>query len=372
MSRSPVTGTNTRPIQVNLGDRSYAIYVGTKLDMAALLPFLNGKRAMLVSDTHVDSLHGERCAAALAAGGATVSRTVVPAGEESKNLEQAGRLYSAAMAAGLDRGSTIVALGGGMVGDLAGFVAATFLRGIRLIQMPTSLLAMVDSSVGGKTAINLPEGKNLVGAFYQPGVVVADLDWLDSLPEREYLSGLAEVVKYGIICDASLLDTMEAGVSAILRRDKALMAEIVARCCEIKAAIVEKDERESGLRAVLNFGHTLAHALENIDGYGCWLHGEAVSIGMVYALEISVRTGALPRKDADRIVRLLGALRLPVRRRADMPPIEWSRIRQAMAGDKKTINQRLRWVLTGPLGKSTPGVEVSETLLTEAWHVSGQ
>ena len=278
-------------VEVDLGERSYPIVIGR--DFEGLPEISAGTAVLLVSDTNVEPLYGESCAAMLEECGCKVTRIVVPAGESTKSMEHALQLYDAALAGQLDRKSYMVALGGGVVGDLTGFAAATYLRGINLIQVPTSLLAMVDSSVGGKTAVNLPQGKNLVGVFYQPHAVQINLDTLNTLPDREYFSGLAEVVKYGVIMDAAFFEFLEKHVAELLKRDYDILSKVVARCCEIKADVVRQDEKESGLRAILNYGHTLGHAIENRCGYGKLLHGEAVAVGMAYAALLSAQCHGL-------------------------------------------------------------------------------
>jgi 3-dehydroquinate synthase len=358
-------------VEVKLGERSYSIIIGAGLAPAAVLEPARGGRVMIVSDANVDPVYGPACQQGLEQMGFQVVREVVPAGEPSKKWKWAAHLHGKAADAGLDRASVIVALGGGMVGDLAGFVAATFLRGVRLIQMPTSLLAMVDSAVGGKTAINLPQGKNLVGAFYQPVAVVADLNTLATLPEREYVSGLAEVVKYGIIWDARFFALLEDNAERLLKRDAALLERVVARCCEIKAEVVAIDERESGPRAVLNFGHTLGHALETVDGYGKWLHGEAVALGMRYAALLSVATHGLAAEDAERLTGLLGRLGLPVQPGAGRGA-DWLRLRDAMAADKKARQGKPKFVLAKKIGAVVTGCEVPDNILAETWHVCCQ
>lgn len=352
-------------VQVKLGERTYPIWIGHE---SAPLPDglgAPGSRVLVVSDTNVDPLYGAVWQARLEQAGFVVSRAVVPAGEKSKDLDTAASLYRQALAAGLDRGATIMALGGGVVGDLAGFVAATFLRGIRLVQAPTSLLAMVDSSVGGKTGINLPEGKNLVGAFHQPVAVVADLAALKTLPKREYRSGLAEVVKYGVIWDAVLFHTLETHLAELQTSDPELLEMVVARCCAIKADVVALDERERGPRAVLNFGHTLAHAIEMTAGYGTWLHGEAVAMGMVYAARLSARVRGLPESDAGRVSRLLEQLGLPIR----LTDGDWPVLRAAMIADKKSVRQTPRFVLVKKLGEAEIGCDVPDPMLEETWNV---
>lgn len=359
----------SKTVEVRLGERSYPIHVGRDLSLGAGLGDVAGVRAMIVTDSHVEGIHGMRVHAAFEKQGLSCFRMVLPAGETTKDLHWAGELYGRAAQERLDRSGIIIALGGGVVGDLAGFVAATYLRGVRLIQVPTTLLAMVDSSVGGKTAINLPQGKNLVGVFYQPIGVFADLSTLASLPEREYLSGLAEVVKYGVIWDAPLFHALETQADALRRRDLAVLEPIVARCCEIKAEVVALDEKELGPRAILNFGHTLAHALEKVGGYGRWLHGEAVAIGMHYAAQVSVAHHGLVKTDADRVTALLGRLGLPV---TAGPGIAWEDLRDAMHSDKKTLRQKPRFVLAKRLGDVVPGCEVPDQLLAETWHVCSQ
>jgi 3-dehydroquinate synthase len=358
-----------KTVEVRLGERSYPIHVGRDLPLGTGLGDLDGVRAMIVTDSHVEEIHGLRVHAAFEKQGLSCFRMVLPYGEATKDLRWAGELYDRAAQERLDRSGIVIALGGGVVGDLAGFVAATYLRGIRLIQVPTTLLAMVDSSVGGKTAINLPQGKNLVGVFHQPVSVFADLAMLESLPEREYLSGLAEVVKYGVIWDAPLFHSLETHVDALRRRDPAILEPIVARCCEIKAEIVAMDEKELGPRAILNFGHTLAHALEKVGGYERWLHGEAVAMGMHYAAQVSVAHQGLAKAEADRVGALLGRMGLPV---MAGPGIAWEDLRDAMLSDKKTLRRTPRFVLARRLGDVAPGCEVPDQLLAEMWHVCSQ
>lgn len=355
-------------IDVKLGERSYPIHIGRSLPLALMLDAKPGTRVLMVADSNVDALHGEACAKVLSGRGLEVLRTVIPAGESTKSLQWVDFLYNKAAEAGLDRSGVVLALGGGMTGDLAGFVAATYLRGVRFIQVPTSLLAMVDSSVGGKTGINLEQGKNLVGAFYQPIEVDADLDLLRTLPRREYVSGLAEVVKYGVIWDASFLHLLQKHVPELLSREPVLLEKVVARCCQIKAEVVAMDEREIGPRAILNFGHTLGHAVEKVGGYGRWLHGEAVSIGMHYAARLSTRVKGFPSADADSVVNLLKKLGLPVRPEAG-DNMAWPALREAMMSDKKTLKKRPRFVLAEKLGAVVTGCEVDETVLAETWYV---
>lgn len=358
-------------VKVDLGPRSYPIRIGSGAlnDLPALCRnYIPGARLFVISDETVDALYGERIAALLRESGFEVARARVPPGEESKSIEWFGRLCEEAAEARIDRRSAVVALGGGVIGDLAGFVAAAFLRGVALVQLPTTLLAMVDSAVGGKTGVNLPQGKNLVGAFHQPSFVICDLDVLDTLPPREFRAGLAEVIKYGVIRDAELFAYLEESMDAILRRDPEALANIVARSCEIKAAVVGADERESGERAILNFGHTLGHAVEQATGYGEYLHGEAIAIGMVFAARLSARVRELPTAAVERLKRLIERAGLPTA----APDLEWPALRRAMAVDKKGSGGVPKFVLADAIGQVTYGVAVAEEVLEEVWHAGRQ
>lgn len=358
-------------VHVDLGDRSYPIHIGEGLlDSlgARCTDCRAGSRCLIVSDTHVEPHYGRRVTDALAGAGITAAAAVVPAGEPSKSAECLGRLYAQALAAGLDRRSFVLALGGGVVGDLAGYLAATLFRGIACIQAPTSIVAMVDSAVGGKTGINLPEGKNLVGCFWQPAAVVADLATLATLPDREFRSGLAEVVKYGVIWDAELFAWLETEADRILARDPDCLGRMVARSCEIKAEVVRRDEREGGLRAILNFGHTLGHALERAARYGTFLHGEAVAVGMVYAARLSQLERGMDLEGGARLWTLLERLGLPVM----ASDIGWPALREAMGVDKKSVGRSPRFVLADRLGEVSFGVPVAEDRLEEVWLGLGQ
>ncbi|MGE4488470.1 MAG: 3-dehydroquinate synthase [Kiritimatiellales bacterium] len=348
-------------VNVDLGDRSYPIHIGSgildSLGESCKAAGPKGK-CLIVTDETVAPLYADRVFQTLEKSGFSPLLEVLPAGEPTKCQDQLFHLYSKAAEHGLDRKCFMVALGGGVIGDLTGYAAASWLRGIRFVQVPTTLLAMVDSSVGGKTGINIPAGKNLVGAFHQPELVQVDLDTLKTLPPREFAAGMAEVVKYGIIWDAELFQCLEK-TEEILPN----IGKIIARCCEIKAEVVRQDEREGGLRGILNFGHTLAHAIENVAGYGEFLHGEAVAIGMVYAAHLSVALKGLSVEDSARIEKLIAGLALPV----GAPKLPWEKIRAAMTVDKKTIGGMPKFVLADRLGHVDFGCEVPEALLEEVW-----
>jgi 3-dehydroquinate synthase len=341
-----------RSVNVDLGDRSYPIYVGNGA-LARLgkdckkLNFT--RRCAVITDSNVAPLYAETALANLKEAGFDPVLISFPAGEKSKSLKHVSAAYDQLAAQRLERKSFIVALGGGVTGDLAGFVAATYLRGIAFVQIPTTLLAQVDSSVGGKVGVNLPAGKNLVGAFHQPRVVLCDLAALKTLPEREFRAGLAEVIKYGIIYDAPFFAVLERHLDKLLGRDEKALGKVVARCCEIKAEVVGQDETETGLRAILNFGHTIGHALEAITKYGKLLHGEAISIGQVAAARLSTRVLNFPEKDADRIERIFHRAGLPVT--WPLKPDDFESMLRAMRLDKKVTTGEIRFVLAERIGK---------------------
>ncbi len=338
-------------IRVGLANRTYDIHVGADLlrQIGDLVrPLKLGSRLALITHPLLAEPYASVVFEALRGAGHEVSLLMVPAGEESKSLEEAARLCRELVRARLDRGSAILALGGGVIGDLAGFVAATLFRGIAFLNLPTTLLAQADSSVGGKTGVNLPEGKNLVGAFHQPCLVVADVLTLRTLSEREFRSGLAEVVKHAMIADHELFVTLEEEADRILARDPVILQTIVTRNCAIKGRIVEADEREGGLRAILNFGHTVGHAVESALGYGAITHGEAVAHGMMVATALSVRRGLCPEKDARRLRDLLGRFGLLGR---PLPPPE--SLEKYMVSDKKRRDGVLQFVLTRGVGSVT-------------------
>ena len=335
-------------LAVNLGERSYPITIGPQLlDDAVLLgKHVHGERVAIVTNTVVAPLYLERLTRTLHAAGKQVTTVVLPDGEEEKTWANLMRIFDALLAAQCDRKTTLIALGGGVVGDMAGFAAATYMRGVPLVQVPTTLLSQVDSSVGGKTGINHPLGKNMIGAFYQPQAVIADTDTLSSLPTRELSAGLAEVIKHGAALDATFFAWIEENVDALLARDPVAIAHAVRRSCEIKAEVVRQDERESGIRAILNFGHTFAHAIEAGLGYGTWLHGEAVGCGMVMAADLSQRLGLLDGASRARLVRLVRAVGLPTVA-PDLGHDAWIDLMQV---DKKNEGGVIRFILLQPLG----------------------
>ena len=340
-----------RTVRIALGDRSYDVLIGSGLLVEAGERIralgLTGRVAIVTDDT-VGPLYGARLEESLRKAGFEPTCIEVPAGEASKSLGEAGRLYEAFLDAGLDRHGAVLALGGGVVGDLAGFVAATFMRGIAHVQVPTTLLAQVDSSVGGKVGVNLPRGKNLVGAFYQPRLVLADVACLRSLPVRQLRAGLAEVVKYGVIADGALFSWLEEQVEPLLAAEERVLADAVGASCRIKASVVEVDEREAGPRAILNFGHTVGHAIEAASGYGRYLHGEAVALGMLAAADLSVRLGLCAPALRERLARLLERLGLPTRASLQVEDIE-----KSMYYDKKVKDGMNYFVLTKDIGSVT-------------------
>ena len=336
-------------LTVQLGDRSYPIYIGAGLlgsGLGELLGQLSGKQVAVVTNPTIGALYRDTVLSCLAEYDVDVFE--MPDGEAHKNLDTYAQAMDFLMEKRHNRSTTLFALGGGVVGDLTGFVAATFQRGVDFIQIPTTLLAQVDSSVGGKTAVNHPAGKNMIGAFNQPRAVVIDTDVLKSLPPREYAAGLAEVVKYGVIADAELFSWLEDNVDSVLSKDDAALAHIIKRSCEIKADVVAQDEREGGIRAILNYGHTFGHAIENLAGYGKWLHGEAVAVGMVMAAQFSERENRLQQGVAARIEDLLAAFNLPVRLH---DPVDPDAMIEAMGMDKKTLDGQIRFILADEMGK---------------------
>ena len=356
-----------KTVSVDITDRSYEIRIDSQLQLGEAVVGLKGCAGLIVSDTNVDPIYGDDLQKVLGDAGIACKRLVLDAGEASKSFASMERIYDAALEAGMDRKGVIFALGGGMVGDVAGFAAATYMRGVSFVQIPTSLLAMVDSSVGGKTAVNLKQGKNLVGSFYQPVEVGVSLDSLKTLPDREFSAGLAETIKYGIIWDAEFFRMLEDNIDAIMSRDESILSAIVARCCEIKGEVVAVDEREAGVRGILNFGHTLAHSLENLCGYGECLHGEAVAVGMVYAMRLSVLTKDLDPADEARVRALLANAGLPVTVKDLKKEISWDDARRVMVADKKTVAGVPRFVVAEGLGSVVFGCEIEESVLAGAY-----
>ena len=362
-----------RTVNVSLGERSYSILIGEAVlsNLGAECQKLElGQRCAIISDRNVAPYYGKAALGSLTAAGFEPTLITVTAGETAKSLKTAQACYDQLAKQRLERRSFIVALGGGVVGDVAGFVAATYLRGIAFVQVPTTLLAQVDSSVGGKVGVNLKAGKNLVGAFHQPRAVLCDLATLKTLPEREYRAGLAEVIKYGIISSAVLFQTLEREMPKLLRRDAAALAEVVARSCEIKAQVVAKDETERGLRAILNFGHTVGHAIEAISGYGKFLHGEAISIGQVAAAKLSANLSGLSQSEVDRIENLFAAAGLPTNIRLSAAQRE--RLLTAMQLDKKVSGGKIKFVLAKRIGKVVWGQEVPLNSIQDVLETSSK
>jgi 3-dehydroquinate synthase len=343
-------------LHVDLGDRSYPIYIGSGLLGRAELvaPHVRGSQVMIVSNETVAPLYLERTREMFA--GFRTESVILPDGEQYKTLEVWNRIFDGLLQKRFDRRCTLVALGGGVVGDMTGFAAACYQRGVDFIQVPTTLLAQVDSSVGGKTGVNHPLGKNMIGAFHQPRCVIADTATLDTLDDRQLSAGIAEVIKYGLINDLPFFEWLEANMDALLTRDHGALAYAIERSCQDKADIVAADEKESGQRALLNLGHTFGHAIETGMGYGEWLHGEAVATGMVLAAELSQDLGWLEESEVVRIRRLIERARLPVTAPGRM---DSERFLELMAVDKKVQDGQLRLVLMRALGQSVISAEAS-------------
>ena len=351
-----------RTLQVDLGERSYPIIIGSHLlgQGDLLRPYIAGRQVAIVTNSTVAPLYLERLQQAL--GGYAVISIVLPDGEAFKDWQHLQLIFDGLLQARHDRRTTLIALGGGVVGDMTGFAAACYQRGVDFIQVPTTLLSQVDSSVGGKTGINHPLGKNMVGAFYQPKAVLIDAATLQTLPARELSAGLAEVIKYGLICDAPFLDWPEQNIVALRELQPAALIEAIERSCAAKARVVAADERESGLRATLNLGHTFGHAIETHMGYGKWLHGEAVAAGTLMAAQMSHRLGWLTTSERDRAARLLLAAGLPV-----VPPAEMTAedFLQHMAVDKKVLDGQLRLVLLKAMGEACVTADYPASLLQD-------
>jgi 3-dehydroquinate synthase len=353
-----------KTLEVDLGNRSYPIYIGADLiDRADLFKACDKASSIfVVTNTTVAPLYAQRLTKTLETFGKTVRTIVLPDGESYKDWKNLQLIFDDLLKFGADRQTMLVALGGGVIGDMTGFAAASFMRGVRFIQVPTTLLAQVDSSVGGKTGINHPLGKNMIGAFHQPVAVIADLNTLKTLPARELSAGLAEVVKHGAIADAKFLDWIEANAKPLLACDTDAMSHAVLRSCEIKSAVVSADEREGGIRATLNFGHTFGHAIEAGMGYGEWLHGEAVGCGMVLGADLSCRLNYITKAETERLTKIIQSMNLPI-----VPPkFGGKRYLELMQVDKKTESGQIRYVVLEKIGKAqiqgVPDAQVLETL----------
>ena len=363
--------SSQKQVAVNLGDRSYHIHIGagSLKDLRSHLgEFLADRHVVIFSDEQVAGLYLDNVAGQIEQFAAKVDRLVVPVGETSKSIKQADQLWQQMVELGADRSSIVVALGGGVVGDLAGFIAATYGRGVKFVQIPTSLLAQVDSSVGGKVGINLPQSKNMVGAFLQPQTVLIDPDMLGTLDEANYQAGMAEVIKYGLIMDLPLFEYLESSVEAIQKRDSETLTRTIAWCCQCKATVVEEDEKEtSGRRAILNYGHTYGHAIEAIFGYGKFLHGEAISIGMTCAGRLARNLEMVDDAFLTRQTKLFQAIGLPV----DCPAERHDKLVGAMKHDKKVSQGKLNLILPTEIGNvigyPAPADEVILESLKNVW-----
>lgn len=358
-----------KQLQVDLGERSYPIVVGTHL-VHRVAEWLDteslSNRFIIITHPRLKALYGGLMASGLRDYNLSPVFVMVPEGEESKSLERAGELYGDLLTRKIDRRTPLVALGGGVIGDLVGFVAATVLRGVPYIQVPTTLLAQVDSSVGGKTAVNHPLGKNLIGAFYQPILVVADLATLTTLPAEEYLAGLAEVIKYGVIADRDFFEFLRREVEALSSMEPEALEHAVLTSCAIKASVVEQDEREAGLRAVLNFGHTIAHAVEGVDEFKHVRHGLAVAMGMACAARLSAAVGTCSKEDAEEVVACLEAYGLPTR----LPRMEPEALWESMTRDKKVRGDAVRLVMLESIGRVGLYEDIPRQAVLEALAVS--
>ncbi|KAA0876268.1 3-dehydroquinate synthase [Nitrincola tapanii] len=348
-------------LTVDLGERSYPIYIGSELFTPEhFQPHIAGRQVMIVTNDRVAPLYLQRLKAQLSHF--QVSEVILPDGEAYKTLAQVNQIFDALLQARHNRTTTLIALGGGVIGDMTGFAAACYQRGVDFIQVPTTLLSQVDSSVGGKTGVNHPLGKNMIGAFHQPRAVIADTQVLKTLPKAELSAGLAEVIKYGLIYDADFFAWLEAHMDGLYQGDSALLAQAIYRSCEIKAEVVAQDERESGIRAWLNLGHTFGHAIETDAGYGAWLHGEAVGAGTMMAADLSARLGWLNAQDVERIRTLLQRAGLPICPPLEMPP---QRFLELMAVDKKVLDGQLRLVLLKKIGEATVTSDFPQALLMQ-------
>ena len=350
-------------LHVELGERSYPVYIGRDLlaDSQLLDRHITGSQVVIVSNETVAPLYVEKVRALLGQR-KLVTEVVLPDGEQYKTLDTLSSIFDRVMVENHNRSTTFIAVGGGVVGDITGFAAACYQRGVNFIQVPTTLLAQVDSSVGGKTAVNHPLGKNMIGAFHQPRAVLIDTNTLHTLPARELSAGLAEVLKYGLICDEPFYRWLQEQMPRLLAREEAALAEAIERSCTSKALVVAADEREGGIRAILNFGHTFGHAIETAQGYGQWLHGEAVATGMLLALELSARRGWIAASEVDDLRELLLGMHLPVHAPADMTAQAFLEL---MGRDKKVVDGRLRLILLKAIGDARIVDDVSESELMD-------
>lgn len=346
-------------LTVHTQSHDYPIIITSQCDMAKeVAPYIKGKQVMVVTNTTVEKLYLQDLVKGLEADFEVLS-VVLPDGEQYKTQQYIDQIYDALMDNHCSRDVTLIALGGGVIGDMTGFAAASFMRGVNFIQIPTTLLSQVDSSVGGKTGINHPKGKNMIGAFWQPQMVLADMHTLTTLPQRELSAGMAEVIKYALIMDADFLTWLEDNMSALMSLDKVALAEAVARCCQYKADIVAQDERESDKRALLNFGHTFGHVIETHEGYGKWLHGEAVAAGMVQAAQLSQQMGWISEQDVQRISEVLQAAHLPIK----PPAIDTQTALGLMQHDKKVKSGQVRLILLKSVGEAVVTADFDQTLL---------
>ena len=355
------TTTFYADLTVQTQSHDYPIIITENSDLASQVsPYISGQQVLIVTNETVAPLYLKALQEPLEAQ-FTVKVCVLPDGEQYKNQQSINKIYDVLMAAHFNRDVTLIALGGGVIGDMTGFAAASFMRGVNFIQIPTTLLSQVDSSVGGKTGINHPKGKNMIGAFWQPQMVLADMSTLKTLPARELSAGLAEVIKYALIMDAEYLTWLEHNLPAMMALDLAVLGEAVKRCCQYKADIVAQDERESGIRAVLNFGHTFGHVIETHEGYGNWLHGEAVAAGMVQAAELSQKIGWLTADEVDRVKRVLLLANLPI----TPPSITVQTALNLMGHDKKVKHGQIRLILLKSLGKAVLTNDFEQNLLID-------
>lgn len=351
-------------LSVALGERSYPIFIGTDLlsHSNLYIPHIHGQQVCIVTNETIAPIYLERLKANL--NGFQLSSVILPDGEAYKSLTTLNEIFTTLLAEKHNRTTTLIALGGGVVGDMTGFAAACYQRGVNFIQIPSTLLSMVDSSVGGKTGVNHAMGKNMIGAFYQPQVVIADISLLKTLPQREVSAGLAEIIKYGLISDYEFFVWLEHNIELLMHGDEAALSYAVLRSCKNKADVVAQDEHEGGIRAILNFGHTFGHAIETAQGYGNWLHGEAVAAGMVMATDLSVRRGDISGGDLDRVVQLLKRANLPARAPQNMTSEQFVEL---MGVDKKVLDGRLRLVLLESLGKAIVTSDIDASLLMETF-----